>query len=159
MVRPLADRHYSRQSPGTPNFVPPGRHFVLYAETASGSAYWVTTHQYPKYIKHFWPYAWNCSAFRNEGAGLSSDLIRQAVSASRHMLGPAPPQGMITFVDPSAIKKTNRPGWCFLKAGFKDIGKTDKGLVVLQMLPDLMPVPLPPRPSLDDEWSLHRRGV
>lgn len=29
-AREVADRHYNRQKPGTPQFVPPGRALVLY---------------------------------------------------------------------------------------------------------------------------------
>src|SRR5690242_7545534 len=38
---PLADRHYNRQKPGTPQFVPPGRCLVLL--TADAGALWVTS--------------------------------------------------------------------------------------------------------------------
>lgn len=38
-ARGLADRHYNRQKPGTPQFVPPGRCLVLYAETDTGRAF------------------------------------------------------------------------------------------------------------------------
>lgn len=37
-AREIADRHYNRQKPGTPQFVPPGRCCVLYAENERGSA-------------------------------------------------------------------------------------------------------------------------
>lgn len=36
-AREVADRHYNRQKPGTPQFVPPGRALVLYAETETGA--------------------------------------------------------------------------------------------------------------------------
>ena len=42
-ARELADRHYNRQKPGTPQFVPPGRCCVLYTETPTGKAFWVTS--------------------------------------------------------------------------------------------------------------------
>ena len=35
-AREIADRHYNRQKPGTPQFVPPGRCCVLYAENERG---------------------------------------------------------------------------------------------------------------------------
>lgn len=37
-ARDVADRHYNRQKPGSPQFVPPGRCCVFYAETDSGRA-------------------------------------------------------------------------------------------------------------------------
>ena len=38
-AREVADRHYNRQKPGTPQFVPPGRALVLYAETETGARF------------------------------------------------------------------------------------------------------------------------
>src|SRR5262245_43922901 len=38
-VRPMADRHYNRQSPGSTHFVPPGRCLVL----KRPDAFWVTS--------------------------------------------------------------------------------------------------------------------
>lgn len=43
-AREVADRHYNRQKPGTPQFVPPGRALVLYAETETGRAFWITSY-------------------------------------------------------------------------------------------------------------------
>lgn len=75
----LADRHYSRQTIGARQFVPPGRCFVLVQD----SAYWVTSWPFAQFVRHAWAGAWICSAFRNEGVGLSSELIREAVAATR----------------------------------------------------------------------------
>ena len=44
-VVPLADRHYNRQTPGSPQFSPPGKLLVL--KTAALDAYWVTC--WPRY--------------------------------------------------------------------------------------------------------------
>jgi hypothetical protein len=63
-ARALADRHYNRQKPGTPQFVPPGRCLVLVCD----KAFWVTSWPFAEYTKHAWAGAWVCSAFRNEGA-------------------------------------------------------------------------------------------
>lgn len=48
--RDIADRHYNRQKPGTPQFVPPGRRLVLRAP----SALWVTSWPFAEYVKHRW---------------------------------------------------------------------------------------------------------
>src|SRR5262245_31285555 len=120
----IADRHYSRQKPGTPQFVPPGRCLVLWTE----KAYWVTSWPYPEFVKHAWPGAWQCSAFRNEGAGLSSKLIRQAVAATRWYFGEPPPLGMITFVDAAKVEEKEYPGWCYRRAGFRWVGHSKGGL-------------------------------
>lgn len=137
----LADRHYSRQKPESKQFVPPGRCFVLVASAAGGSAYWVTSWPFAEYVKHEWAGAWVCSAFRNEGAGLSSELIRSAVAATRARWPETPDLGMITFVDSGKTRRKRDPGRCFLRAGFKRCGMTKGGLVALQLLPDDMPAP------------------
>jgi len=135
----IADRHYNRQKPGTPQFVPPGRCIVLLA--TSGRALWVTSWPFAEYVKHAWPGAWVNSLFRNEGAGLSSELIREAIAATRYVWEP-PPFGLVTFVDASKIRSSN-PGFCYLKAGFGRVGRTKGGLVALQMLPEAMPEAAP----------------
>jgi hypothetical protein len=61
----IADRHYNRQKPGTPQFVPPGRCLVLVS--ADGLSVWVTSWPLPQYVKHRWPGAWVNSTFRREG--------------------------------------------------------------------------------------------
>lgn len=133
----LADRHYSRQQPGTPQFTPPAPQIVL--RTPDSKAVWVTT--WPRYARHAWLGAWICVIFRNEGAGLSSELIREAVAATRWHFGEPPLLGMITFVDENAIRRKRDPGRCFLKAGFVRLAERTKvrKRIVLQMMPDVMP--------------------
>lgn len=143
-AREVADRHYNRQKPGTPQFVPPGRCCVLYAENKNGKAVWVTSYPFAQFVKHQWAGAWICSAFRNEGCGIASEMIRDAVAATRAHFGDPPPLGMITFIDTSKVKPTmvhGRPTWgyTYKKAGFKYVGKTKGGLLAFQLLPDDMP--------------------
>lgn len=137
----LADRHYSRQKPGTPQFVPPGQCLVLLTEAAD--AVWVTSWPFPEYVKHRWPGAWVCSIFRNEGDELSSELIAEAVAATRWVWPEVPHLGMVTFVDRRKVRSTN-PGYCFLQAGFVKDGRTAGGLRALRLAPDAMPKPTPP---------------
>lgn len=138
-ARRIADGHYTRQKVGADQFVPPGRCVVL---VIPAIAYWVTSWPYPEYVKHAWPGAWVCSAFRNlrlctvcrhpdpcpkhPGAPSrtddpSSDLITDALAATRFYWEP-PAQGMITFVDPSKVIHKRDPGRCFRKAGFHATG-------------------------------------
>ena len=138
----LADRHYSRQKPGTPQFVPPGRCLVLLSKCGRGL--WVTTWPFAEYVKHRWAGAWVCSLFRNEGAGLSSELIVQAVACTRWYRPEIPPLGMVTFIDASKVRHKRDPGRCYLRAGFQPAGATKGGLVAVQMLPDAMPEPMRP---------------
>jgi len=139
---PLADRHYNRRKVGSPQFVPPGRNLVLLTECRR--ALWVTSWPYAQYTRHAWAGAWVNSLFRNEGAGLSSDLIREAVAATRFVMGAAPDLGMITFVNADKVKRKRDPGRCYHRAGFSSVGFTQGGLVALQLLPAVMPAPEAP---------------
>ena len=136
-ARPLADRHYSRKTIGAAHFTPPGRCLVLLTENAD--ALWVTSWPYAEYVKHDWAGAWLCSLFRNESPVLSSELIIQAVRATKWKWDPPPTLGMITFVDTTKVKRKRDWGRCYRKAGFKEVGKTKGGLIVLQLLPEEMP--------------------
>lgn len=138
----LADRHYSRQKPGTPQFVKAGSCAVFYAERKGHAALWVTVWQ--RHVKHRWPGAWECALFRNEGVGPSHYLIREAVAATRAHYGEPPSAGMITFVDPAQIAEKDEPGRCFIRAGFERLAeRTASGLIVLHLAPAAMPAPAP----------------
>lgn len=139
VARRIADRHYNRQKIGSAQFVPPGRCLVLL--THSRDALWVTSWPFAEFVKHAWAGAWVCSAFRNESSSRASDLIVEAVAATRACWPDTPEIGMITFVDPKKIKPTRQPGRCFLKAGFRYVGRTKGGLIALQLLPVDMPEP------------------
>lgn len=137
LARELADRHYNRQKVGAPQFVPPGRCVVL--RTPEADAFWVTSWPLAQYVKHAWAGAWMCSAFRNESAHLSSELITEAEQATRYIFGEPPPLGFITFIDTTKVRSRN-PGYCYLKAGWTKLKeRTGKGLLVYQHLPADMP--------------------
>lgn len=143
-ARKLADRHYNRQKVGTKQFVPPGRCLVLLEETAK--AFWITSWPFAEYVKHEWPGAWVCSAFRSEDAGGSVELVRQALAATKAHFGDPPDLGLVTFIDPRKVKPTimrNHPsfGWVWIKAGFRYVGTTKAGLLAFQCLPADMPEP------------------
>jgi hypothetical protein len=168
-ARALADRHYSRQSVGAVGFVPPGRCLVLV--TSPADAFWVTSYPFAEYVRHKWAGAWVCSAFRNEGSHLSSELIREAVACTLWRWSP-PPLGMITFVDCGKVRHKRDPGRCYLRAGFtyaacpEHAGNTEKkacaacrsetegGLLALQLLSDAMPEPHAPRRHSDAQMAL-----
>ena len=139
---PLADRHYNRQKPGTPQFVPPGRNLVLL--TADASALWVTSWPLPQFTHHAWAGAWINSLFRNERRerGLSPALIREAVTATRARYGAPPALGLVTFVKASALRSDRNPGCCYRLAGFRHVGETaERGHLAFQLLPVDMPAP------------------
>ncbi len=145
----LADRHYSRQKPGTPKFTPPGRKLVLITEDAS--AVWVTSWPFAEYVKREYADAWLCTLFRNESPILSSDLILEAVAITRWKYGEPPISGMITMIDPTKIQSAN-PGYCFKVVGFRHIDETKRaGLHILQLLPAKMPQAAAPAGALWEE--------
>ncbi len=122
-ARAIADRHYNRQTVGAEQFVPPGRCLVLL--TAEAEALWVTSWPFARYVKHAWPGAWTNSYFRNESKRhRASDLIREAVAATRWYFGDPPePHGLVSFVDEDEIEVVKvrgkpTPGFSYLKAGF-----------------------------------------
>ncbi len=137
----IADRHYNRQKPGTPQFVPPGRCHVLKIIKEDYKALWVTSWPFARYTKHAWAGAWVNTLFRNEGAGLSSTLILQAIQSTIIKWPDYPELGIITFVNEKKITNKINPGYCYLKAGFKKVGKTKKGLLAFQLSPKYFPTP------------------
>ena len=145
-ARVIADRHYNRQKPGSPQFVPPGRCLVL---LAPGPCLWVTSWPFAQYVKHAWAGAWMCSCYRREGGQRASDAIRDAVAATRWRYGEPPDLGMVTFLDPCRVRPIKTRGietfgrtW-FL-AGFRPVGSTKGGLLAFQLLPCDMPDPYSP---------------
>lgn len=142
LARALADRHYNRRKEGAPQFVPPGRALVL--RTLKADAFWITSWPFAQYVRHAWAGAWVCSAFRNESEHLSSELIAEAVAASRAHFGEPPTLGIITFVDAKKTRKKRDPGRCYRRAGWCHVGFTKGGLWAFQLLPDAMPAPVPP---------------
>lgn len=130
----LADRHYNRQTIGSPQFCPPGSPLVLLTEPAD--AVWVSLVQ--KHSDHLWPGAVTNTLFRREPTSpyLASDLIRAAVAATRSWLGEVPEAGLITFVDATAVRHKRDPGRCYLKAGFVKVGVSRaRGRLVFKLHP------------------------
>lgn len=128
---PLADRHYNRRRPGTPQFCAPARTFVLL--TAAADAVWVSTWPRTEFAWHEWAGAWVNTLFRNEGRILSSRLIDEAVRATRWKWG-APPEldhPIVTFINAKRVRPKRDPGYCYLMAGWERIGTTKHGLIVL----------------------------
>lgn len=151
-VRPLADRHYNRQKIGSKQFAPPGRALVL----KRADAFWITSYPYARYVRHAWAGSWVCSAFRRERDApgydpdvLSSDLIRDAVAATRWYYGAPPKHGMVTFIDTDKTRRKRDPGRCYRRAGFVEVGETTGGLIALAMPASEMPEPQPPHGASD----------
>ena len=78
-----------------------------------------------------------------------SDLIRQAVAVTRWRWPEVPTKGMVTFVDEEKTvdgrSRWHPPGWCYRRAGFREVGRTKQaGLVALQLEAQGMPPPAAP---------------
>jgi len=119
-ARSLFDRHYSRYryADGRTRalFVGPGEKIVLLTPCARALFVW------RKFRSADAQSGVNCAVFRNEGAGLSSHLIR---AAERVAWERWPGERLYTYVNPVAVASSN-PGWCFMAAGWQRCGTTKK---------------------------------
>ena len=141
----LADRHYSRKSPGTSQFTQPGHNLVLLSRDEK--AVWVTRAG----IRDDGYDAWECTIFRNEGTYLSSHLIVLALDITHHLWGLPPTDGIITYVG------KHLRGGCFHAAGFRRIGESKTHhLPLLQLSRERMPPPM--EPAEDGFWEHEVRG-
>lgn len=121
----LADRHYSRQTPGSPQFLPPGRTLVI--RNSEGTMVFGWVWQFPEY-RDDGQLGFNCAIFRNESQQLSSEIILECELLALDTWGP---QRMFTYIDPAKIKSRN-PGYCFKKAGWRYAGTKTDGKVLLE---------------------------
>jgi hypothetical protein len=72
----------------------------------------------------------NCAAFRNEGVVRSSDLIRQADAIADCLW---PDRRHYTYVNAERVR-SEIPGYCFRRAGWKRCGLTKGGLLVFERI-------------------------
>jgi hypothetical protein len=130
-ARILADRHYSRQTVGAPQFMANGRPPVML--TSDGAAVWGA-------IENLDPAGqrrWRCALFRNEAPErhLSSELVREATRRTRlywrQRYGCVPPVPLQTEVHPGRTRRKRDPGRCFRRAGWTVVGES-RGLIVLE---------------------------
>ena len=133
--RALFRRHYSyrpyRDGRDPMLYVGPGEKLVLLTPCARGLFIW------RRFLSNDGQSGVNCACFRNEGAGLSSDLIRaaDAVAFDRR-----PGERHYTYVHPAktAARRSRRhgPGHCFVMAGWQPCGITKwHRLAILERLP------------------------
>ena len=124
----LYDRHYSRnrKSRGNPRIVGPGSRIVLLTPCARALFVW------REFMTKDDQDGINCAIFRNDGAGLSSDLIRAAMAIAWDRW---PGQRLYTYVNPRKVRSRN-PGYCFIQAGWRRCGVTKtRKLLVLEVFP------------------------
>jgi hypothetical protein len=129
----MFERHYSaakslrlRRERGTKLIAGPGFKLVLATPCRRGLFVW------RKFLSADGQQGVNCAVFRNEGAGLSSDLIRAADALADQRW---PGERHYTYVNPRAVRSTN-PGFCFLQAGWRRCGITKhRKLLILEREP------------------------
>lgn len=125
-ARLLADRHYSRQHPGTPCFTPPGNNIILLG--LNDDALWVSHRPDPRAMLEMprrdgFLY-WDNPYFRNESGRVASELIIQALQVTMYLWqDEIPRDGFHSFIDPKKVKPMMRRGretwgYTYEKAGF-----------------------------------------
>jgi hypothetical protein len=128
-------RHYSAEknwrwrAAGSTEFMGPGETLVLLSSCCRALFAWQhnTIDRFDKQLGVC------CTVFRNEGAGLSSELIREVDELADHRW---PGTRHFTYVDP--VKTTRQrskhaqAGQCFVHAGWRRCGQSQTGLVLLE---------------------------
>lgn len=136
----LYKRHYSvknRRSWWPMGFVPAGDDMVLLTLNCAALFVWKAHRDQDVQLVHRKGYddgqrGINCMIFRNEGAGLSSELIREADDLAWQRW---PGERHFTYVADAKVQSSN-PGYCFLKAGWQRCGRNADGrLTILERLP------------------------
>lgn len=119
----IAKPHYSRAKPDSNELGPPGQKIVFVSDDwkalwgSHRPAPWAGVKRMDGFEGH------SCFIFRNAGSQyLSSGMIREAVALTARRWGIAP---FITYVATDKVR-SNNPGFCFLKAGFRRVGYKDK---------------------------------
>jgi hypothetical protein len=136
--------HYSRRTPGSRTFTGVGKEVVLV--TDCGRAVWACVYQKTPSARGTGSsrgragetdtrarYLWRNMIFRNLGAGLSSDLIREATDATyEHWMaryGELPPERLRTEIGVKEVRSVN-PGFCYVMAGWEK-GEVKRGKLFL----------------------------
>lgn len=136
----MADRHYSRQAPGTPEFVANGHKIVLmhFAPDGTPAALWASHRPAPgKATRPDGRDVWACTLFRVEQRTvLASELIKEAVAITAGIWRPLPMDGFYTTINPKFVKSQGRKrgwGWCYQCAGWMVLTERTKrrNLIVL----------------------------
>ena len=128
-ARAMLDHHYSGRKTRSLNgqVMPPGEWLLLMTTDSRAVFGWVhnLVERYDKQEGIC------CTVFRNEGAVLSSDLVREADELADARWGAL---RHFTYVDPNKVNSPN-PGYCFIAAGWRPCGYSKKGLRILERLP------------------------
>ena len=138
-ARALADRHYSRQTHGHREFMPPGETFVLVMDGAVWGA-----------VRNIFAgkKALRCSIFRNESPELSSRLVSIATALTYRRF---PGDRLKTEVLIDKVRPKRHPGYAFRCAGWISVrvarSKVKGGGLMLHMM-------APPANAIDEYGEL-----
>lgn len=116
-VAALADKHYSRRTVGSPQFMPPGQTIVLVTPDGQAGWGWWRPHPTSGIVALNKLDGWTCTFFRNESEALSSTLILEAECELLNSGLGCGPDGMLTYVWDSKVSSANK-GFCYKKAGW-----------------------------------------
>jgi hypothetical protein len=122
----LADRHYSRRTPGSDQFMPPGQTIVLLTTDARAVFGWWRPDPASGLRAMNGLDGWTCTIFRHESSRLSSTLILAAENELYRYADDVGPDGLITYVWDQRVRSSN-PGYCFLCAGWRRTGRSADG--------------------------------
>jgi hypothetical protein len=121
----LADRHYSRRTPGARQFCYSGRKLVL--RDAEGTVLFVWMFPDPT-MRMDTQVGYNNAIFRNESSRLSSEII---LEAEKYAVSKWGPNRAYTFIDAGKIQSVN-PGYCYKMAGWTFAGLSKRGKHILE---------------------------
>jgi hypothetical protein len=136
--------HYSRRTPGSKTFTGVGREIVLV--TDCGRAVWACVYQKTPSARGTGAsrgrcgqpdtkarHIWRNMMFRNLGAGMSSELIREATERTYEewvrRYGELPPERLRTEIGIKEVRSKN-PGYCYQVAGWSK-GRIVRGKLYL----------------------------
>jgi hypothetical protein len=122
----LADKHYSRQKPGTNQFMPPGRTMILRSSTGDVVFGWLWQEK-----RDDGQAGYNCSIFRNESKQLSSEIV---LEAEKKVVAEWGCNRGFTYINPEKIRNKRNPGYCFKVAGWQFVKQSGSGLHLLEKI-------------------------
>lgn len=120
----LADGHYSRRKPGSPQFMPPGQKIILISRDERAVFGWWRPHPDSGIKAMNGLDGWTCSIFRNSNPrpSESSEMILDAERAFAAVGYGCGPSGLLTYVWDAKVRSAN-PGYCFKQAGWHTAGR------------------------------------
>jgi hypothetical protein len=160
-ARLMADRHYSRQTPGAREFVGNGHKIVL-LQLLEGCpvAVWASHRPAPgKAVRADGRDVWACTLFRVEERTVpASVLIREAVAITKHLWGAVrPADGFYTTINPGKVRPTmvhgvQQWGYSWRRAGWFESGRTKaRNLMVFLLSPEQLDQVDPVCPMVEAE--------